>query len=107
MFGYRNETSRTFLGRFGNFTVSFVMGVVEEVSSNITNIAHANAAEIPVQPIEEIQVQPALEIPLKGFQGLNLTPQNIATSSVIIGSKVIKNKGFALISGASPSVFLF
>ena len=80
MFDYKNVTSKTFLGKFGDFTFEFVMGVVKKVSFNITtNVAHAT------------------EIPVESLQGLNITPQNIVTTSIIMGCKIIKNNRFSLI----------
>jgi hypothetical protein len=43
MFGFRNLTGLSFVGKMGNFGVEFVAGVIEEVTFNITTSTAANA----------------------------------------------------------------
>ena len=47
MFGFRNFTGYTFVGKVGRVAFEFTAGVVEEVTFNITSSALANVAEIP------------------------------------------------------------
>ena len=90
MFGFRNFTGFSFVGKIGKFGVEFAAGAVEEITLNITSSAAANAAEIP--------------------DNLNLNliskDQIITTTSLAVSSKIVKSNIFGLIAGATPNLFI-
>jgi hypothetical protein len=47
MFGSRNFTAFSFVGKIEKLVVEFTVWVIEEITFNITASAVANAAEIP------------------------------------------------------------
>ena len=47
MFGFRNFTGFSFVGKAGRFGLEFTAGIVEEITFNITGSTAAHAAEIP------------------------------------------------------------
>ena len=90
MFGFRNFTGVSFVGRVGRIAVEFTAGVVEEVIFNITSSAVANSAEIP----ENINFK------------LISKDQFITSTSAVVGSKIPESKVFDLIAGATPNLFI-
>ena len=44
MFGFRNFTGASFVGKIGKFGLEFSVGLVEEITFNITSSAAAHAA---------------------------------------------------------------
>lgn len=87
MFGFKNFTGISFVGKVGQFGVEFAAEIVEEVTFNVTA---ANAAEIP--------------------DNLNLNliskDQIITTTSIAVSSKILENNIFGLIAGATPNLFI-
>ena len=71
MFGSRNFTAFSFLGKIVKVSFEFIVKIVEEVTLNITSSAAANAAEIP----ENVNVK------------VISNDQLINTTSAIISSK--------------------
>ncbi|MCP5016265.1 MAG: hypothetical protein GY938_13480 [Ketobacter sp.] len=47
MFGFRNFTGFSFVGKIGKVGLEFTDGIVEEVTFNITGLAAVHAAQIP------------------------------------------------------------
>jgi hypothetical protein len=86
MFGYKNFTGFSFIGKIGKFSVEFSAGVVEEVVLNITTGVAVNAAEIP--------------------ENLNL--QLPATEKIVetLGSKILQSHLIPLIAAATPNLLL-
>ena len=90
MFGFRNFTRYSFVGRVGKVVVEFSAGIVEEVTFNITSSAAANAAEIP----ENINVK------------FISKDQFITSTSAVVGSKIAQTKLFDIVAGATPNLLL-
>lgn len=90
MFGFRNFTGFSFVGRVGKGVFEFSAGIVEEVTFNITGSAVANAAEIP----ENINLK------------LISKDQFITSTSAVVGSKIAQTKLFDVIAGATPNLFI-
>lgn len=90
MFGFRNFTGFSFVGRVGRVAFEFTAGVIEEVTFNITSSAVANAAEIP----ENINFK------------LISKDQFITSTSLVVGSKIAESKVFDLIASATPNLFI-
>lgn len=89
MFGFRNFTGISFVGKVGKFSIEFAAGVIEEVSFNITASGVANAAEIP----ETLNIN------------LLTKEQIITTTSAAVSSKIVRSNVFGLIAGATPNLF--
>lgn len=89
MFGFRNFTGVAFISKIGNFSIDFALGVIDEVSFNITSAGAANAAEIP-----------------ENFN-LNLVSKEkvITSTSLAITSNVLQSNVVGLIAGATPNLF--
>jgi hypothetical protein len=90
MFGFRNFTGRAFIAKIGNVTFEFAVGIIEEVTLNITASGVANATEIP----ENVNLN------------LLSKDQVVTTTSVAIGSKIMQSNVFGLIAGATPNLFI-
>ena len=93
MFGFRNFTGVSFVGKVGKFAFEFSAGIIEEVTLNITSSAAANAAEIP----ENIN-----------FEFIS-KDQFITSTSAVVGSKIAKiaqTKLFDVVAGATPNLFI-
>jgi hypothetical protein len=90
MFGFKNFTGFSFVGKFGKYSMEFAAGVIEEVTFNITASGVANAAEIP----ENLN----LNLPIKD--------QIIATASVAVNSKIVQSNVLGLIAGATPNLLI-
>ena len=90
MFGFRNFTGFSFVGKIGKLGLEFTAGIVEEVTFNITGSAVANAAEIP----ENINLK------------LISKDQFITSTSAVVGSKIAQTKLFDVIAGATPNLFI-
>ena len=88
MFGYRNFTGLSFVGKVGKFGVEFAAGIVEEVTFNITGSAAAHAAEIPT----DINVE------------LISKDKFITTTSAVVSSKIVQTKLIDVIVGATPNL---
>ena len=90
MFGFRNFTGFSFVGKIGKVGLEFTAGIVEEVTFNITGSAAAHAAEIP----ENINVK------------FISKDQFITTTSAVVSSKIAQTKLFDLIAGATPNLII-
>ena len=90
MFGSRNFTSFSFIGKIGIRGFEFTVGIIEEVSFNITQAAAAHAAEIP----ENMNVK------------FISKDQFITTTSAAVSSKIVQTKVFDLIAGATPNLII-
>ena len=90
MFGLRNFTGWTFVGKIGKLSIEFTAGVIEEVTFNITASSAANAAEIPKNL--------NLNLPSKD--------QIITATFVAVSSKTVKNNLVDLITGATLNRFI-
>ena len=90
MFGFRNFTGVSFIGKIGRFGLEFTAGLVEEVTLNITSSAAANAAEIP----ENINLK------------LVSKDKFITSTSLVAGSKIGRTIVFDLIASATPNLFI-
>ena len=91
MFGYRNFTGFSFVGKIGKVGLEFTAGIVEEVALNITGgAAAAHAAEIP----ENINVK------------FISNDQFITSTSAVVSSKIAQTKLFDLIAGATPNLLM-
>lgn len=82
MFGFRNFTGLSFIGKVGKVGVEFAAGFLEEMTLNVTA---ANAVEIS--------------------DNLNLNliskDQFITSTSLAVSSKMVESSIFELISGAT------
>ena len=90
MFGFKNFTGFTFIGKVGKVGAEFTWGIVEEITFNITSAGAANAAEIP----ENLN----LNLPAKD--------KIIATATTAIVSKNVQDNLVGLIAGATPNLFM-
>ena len=90
MFGFRNFTGFSFVGKVSRVAFEFSAGVIEEITFNITSSAVANAAEIP----ENINLK------------LISKDQFITSTSAVVGSKIAQTKLFDVIAGATPNLFI-
>lgn len=90
MFGFKNFTGFSFVGKIGKYGFEFTAGMVEEVTLNITGSAAAHAAEIP--------------------QNINLKviskDQLITGTSAVVSSKIVQTKLFDVIVGATPNLLI-
>ena len=90
MFGFRNFTGFSFVGKIGKLGLEFTAGIVEEVTFNITGSAAAHAAEIP--------------------ENINLKfiskDQFITSTSAVVSSKIAQTNLFDLIAGATPNLII-
>lgn len=90
MFGFRNFTGFSFLGKVGKFGLEFTAGIVEEVTFNITGSAAAHAAEIPT----DINVE------------FISKDKFITTTSAVVSSKIVQTKLIDVIVGATPNLLI-
>ena len=90
MFGFRNFTGISFVGKLGKFGLEFTAGILEEVTFNITGSAAAHAAEIP----KNIDVK------------FISKDQFITTTSTVIGLKTVQTKLLDVIVGATPNLLI-
>ena len=90
MFGFRNFTGFSLVKNIGKFGLEFTVGVIEEVTFNITASAAPNAGEIPDN------------------LNLNLISKDkfITTTSIAVSSKIVESNIFGLIAGATPNLFI-
>jgi hypothetical protein len=92
VFGLKNFTGCAFMTKMGNCSFDFVIGIVEEVTLNVTAAGAANAAEIP-----------------ENFN-LNLVPKDqnqiLHSASLAISSKTLQSNVVGLIAGATPNLFI-
>lgn len=90
MFGFRNFTGFSFVGKVGKFGLEFTAGIVEEVTFNITNSAAAHAAEIP---------------PNTNVKFIS-KDQFITSTSAVVSSKIVQTKLLDVIVGATPNLLI-
>jgi hypothetical protein len=90
MFGFRNFTGFSFVGKIGEVGLEFTAGIIEEVTFNSTSSAAAHAAEIP----ENINVK------------FISKDQFITSTSPVVSSKIAQTKLFDLIAGATPNLII-
>ena len=90
MFGFRNFTGFSFVGRVGELGWEFTLGIVDEIAFNVTGSAAANAAEIP----EKINFK------------LISKDQFVTSTSAVVGSKIAQTKLFDVIAGATPNLLV-
>ena len=90
MFGFRNFTGITFIGKVGKLGLEFTAGVIEEITFNMTHSAAVNATEIPT------------DINIK----LISKDQFISTTSAVVGSKILQTKLLDVIVGATPNLLI-
>ena len=90
MFGLRNFTGFSFVGKVGRIGLEFTVGIFEEVTLNITGSAAAHAAEIP----ENINVE------------FISKDQFITSTSAVVSSKIVQTNIFDLISGATTNLII-
>lgn len=90
MFGFRNFTGFSFVGKVGTIGLEFTAGVVEEVTLNITGAAAAHAAEIPTDLHVEFISKDKL----------------IPTASAVVSSKIVRAKLIDVIVGATPNLLI-
>ena len=90
MFGFRNFTGFSFVGKIGKYGLEFTAGIVEEVTFNVSGSAAAHAAEIP--------------------QNINIKfiskDQFIMSTSAVVSSKIAQTKLFDVIVGATPNLLI-
>ena len=90
MFGFRNFTGFSFVGKIGKVGLEFTAGIVEEVAFNITGSAAAHAAEIP----ENINVK------------FISKDQFITSTSAVVSSKIAQTNLFDLVARATPNLII-
>ena len=90
MFGFRNFTGVSFVGKVGKFGLEVTAGIVEEITFNITGSAAANATEIP----SNINVK------------FISKDQFITSTSAIVSSKIVQTKLLDVIVGATPNLLI-
>ncbi|MEX1383466.1 hypothetical protein [Lutibacter sp.] len=90
MFGLRNFTGFSFVGKIGKVGFEFTAGIIDEVTFNITGSAAAHATEIP----ENINVK------------FISKDQFITSTSAVVTSKIAQTKLFDLIAGATPNLII-
>jgi len=90
MFGFKNLTGFSFVGKIGKFGMEFTAGMIEEITFNITSAGAANAVEIP-----------------ENFN-LNLPAKDkiVATVTAGVVSKNVQSNLVGLIAGATPNLFI-
>ena len=90
MFGLRNYTGVSFVGKIGQQGIELSAGIVGEVAFNITGLAAAHAVEIP--------------------QNMNVKfiskDQFITSTSAVVSSKIAQTKLFDVIVGATPNLLI-
>ena len=90
MFGFRNLTGVTFVGKLGKYGFEFTGGLIEEVTFNVTGSAAAHAAEIP--------------------QNINLKfiskDQFITGTSAVVSSKIAQTKLIDVIASATTNLLI-
>ena len=90
MFGFRNFTGLSFVGKIGKHTVDFAVGFVEEVTFNVTGAAAANAAEIP-----------------DNFDITLISKDKLITStSAVVSSRLLQTKVLDVIAAATPNLLI-
>ena len=87
MFGFRNFTGFSFVGNIEKVGLEFTVGIVEEISFNVTA---AHAAEI----LENINVK------------LISKDQFVTSTSAIVSSKIAQTKLFDVIISATPNLLI-
>lgn len=90
MFGFRNFTGVSFVGKVGRFGLEVTAGIVEEITFNITGSAAAHAAEIP----SNINVK------------FISKDQFITSTSALVSSKIVQTKLLDVIVGATPNLLI-
>ena len=90
MFGFRNFTGFSFVGKVGKVGLEFTAGIVEEVTMNITGSAAAHAAEIP----------PNINVKFISKD------QFITSTSAVVSSKIVQTKLLDVIVGATPNLLI-
>lgn len=90
MFGFTNFTGMSFIGKIGQFGLEFSVGIIEEVTLNITGSTVANAAEIP----EKMNFK------------LISKDRVITSTSAVVGSKIAQTKLFDVIAGATTNLYI-
>lgn len=90
MFGFRNFTGFSFVGKVGQLGLEFSAGLVEEITFNLTTSAAAHAAEIP----SNINLQ------------FISKDQFITSTSAVVSSKIVQTKLLDVIVGATPNLFI-
>ena len=93
MFGFRNFTGVSFVGKVGKFGLEFSAGILEEVTLNMTSSAAAHAAEIPID-IKDINVE------------FISKDKFITTTSAVVSSKIVQTKLIDVIVGATPNLLI-
>ena len=90
MFGFRNFTGISFVGKVGKVGLEFSAGIVEEVTFNLTSSAAAHAAEIPT----DINVE------------FISKDKFITTTSAVVSSRIVQTKLIDVIAGATPNLLI-
>ena len=90
MFGFRNFTGFSFVGKIGKVGLEFTAGIIEEVTFNITGSVVAHAAEVP----ENINVK------------FISKDQFITSTSAVVSSKILQTKLVDVIVGATPNLLI-
>ena len=91
MFGIKNFTGVSFVGKIGKLSLEFTAGLVEELTFNITAV---HAAEIPQDITQNISGK------------FISKDQIITTTSAVVSSKIVQTKVVDLIIGATPNLFI-
>ena len=90
MFGFRNFTGFSFVGKVGTLGLEFTAGMVEEVTFNLTSAAGAHAAEIPTDINVEFISKDKL----------------VTTTSAVVSSTIVQTKLIDVIVGATPNLLI-
>jgi len=95
MFGFKNFSGFAFITKVGNFTIEFAVGVVEEVTINITDLTTSTIATTNSSSIPQTS-------------NLNFLSKDriITTTALIVSSKVVRKNAFSLIAGATSNLFI-
>lgn len=90
MFGFRNFTGFSFVGKVWKIFVEFSAGIVEEITFNVTSAAAANAAEIP----ENINVK------------FISKDQFITNTAAVVGYKIARTSIFNIMVRGTPNLLI-
>ena len=90
MFGFKNFTGFSFIGKVGKLDLEFTAGIVNEITFNITGSAAAHAAKIP--------------------QNINVKfiskDQFITCTSAVVSSKISQTKIIGVIAGTITNLLI-
>ena len=90
MFGFKNFTGLSFVGKVGKIGFEFSAGIIEEITFNITGSAAAHAAEIT----------PNINVKFISKD------QFITSTSAVVSSKIVQTKLLDVIAGATPNLLI-